>query len=333
MLPPSDMKSIGQTEFEKALQVLEQDQRDLIPTAAEGRRLRRLTTCTYLALGVFGVISVLQEDSLLQGLAVGVFGLLSLCVAWLFWMSLPAIRKFRRHARLRKRLGVERGLKEFFATRRSEHRVQACLTLLIAPLGPLLAAFYVGFLIAEFPPSWSWEYILIALILGAIILPFGASLLTQYWLRRAAERIDVVAGVLAAVRADKPGTGDYRMPEEMYQGLAKIERHQIIQERLESVRKHVEEDAYVLQPSRSAMAALLELDPETEQAVRSRVFSLMHSPSPTGADVDSRTGLNVLAIEGTHLRLTYEVDESAKRIRIHSLEPCADTDSDPRHAS
>lgn len=314
-------------QLESMMAILDREQQELLPSHRELLLYRLFSFTTYsAAIGALLVVllGIVHALALIFVFACAFVILLFLSLL-LLPLNIPLMRKLHRHAGLRRRLGLTRDLKAFFASRRRRGRWRNLLELDVAVLGVVMIVFFVCSAVMR-PPHEP------VVLLGMVMLfaPVGVLVPTLYLMRRGRERIEAVRQLQASLAPQTAREGaEQEISAVHYHKIAAIEREQIIRDRQRSLRTDSAADeasTYSVQRSRTAADVQGKLDPQTYLSVEKRVFDLMRNPLPDGHRTDPSTGLNQLQVPGTSFQISYRVDDENRRIRILDIEPSGNPD-------
>lgn len=253
------------------------------------------------------------------GFVVASLGLFLMVV--LFLLSLGLVRKLWSMARARRRLGLTEPLAPAFKARRREHLFRNLVTGAIVVFGVL---FIFGSLIKVGlePSLMTFGIFLFNLLIG---FSFGS----LHFIRRGIERHAIVEELDAELRmaasrlADDPAEA-VKIDELTYDIIASLERHQIIQQRHESIRRAAEDpDAfgYALYMSFAAQEAKDRLPLDEKNLVDQQILQLLSGPKSSGdrAKFDADGDMRRLPVKGTSVEIRFRVDETSQRIQIAQI--------------
>jgi hypothetical protein len=304
---------LNDRQFASALRILEREQQRLVPSAEHVFWYYCLNVLVFI-LAVLLAVVVIHEwgladlSPIYNRISGRLIGGLTLSGAGLLLLNVPFMINLQRHARLRRKLGLAHELQPLF--RRRERRGGRLLflasllaTILIVSLSVMPAA----------APS-------LAIRIG---LPFTAvAILVLSLMRRQKGRLSTVRRLQRVLDKDSAGAAPAAVPRAAVNEIARIERSQIIGDRLESLRQGARPESwrhYDVQLSRAVIDRKQKLDAATASLVAREIFSLMDDPHPKAAPTEPASGLSVQRVTGTPLLLGFQVDDRARRLRIFYL--------------
>lgn len=328
-------RELSREQVQYARSLLEAERKLLLPSKYQliGYRMFNgvaMTLLMAIAIGGLGVVAA-ELPGLEMGLAVGCISLyviagLTFLLVPMFLLNLPLVRKFWRLASFRRDLGLGAALTSAFHSERKRKRVRNLLTGLgvLVGLGLVIwsvVAFFADHLDSARHGAMDIEDILLV----AVPFMIGLSFFSLHYMRRAKERLAVVAKILDSLADGVAGSSEgaeamVSLPAGSYKAVARLERENIYLDRQRSIRaasKATGASQFALQRSHEVQAALADLDHETRHTAEEAMFSLIENATPPESSVDSETRLHVLPIGESSWELLYEVDRELMRIRVH----------------
>ena len=300
------------------MRVLEREQRALLPSIVQLSLYYLLNLLAIMLVVTWVVIvghDLLKVDigGLYKWLPPRTVGPVVWAGAVLLMLNIPFMLKLWRHTVLRRKLGLEEDLKTYFKA--WEQKLSRKLTLALLIIG-LVFVGGLSFITFKWVRLAAWG------------VPFtGVILLTSLLMWRGKQRLNVVQQLLQTLsEEEKNASGSLeeqpRIPTAAWEGIAAIERAQIIEDRersLKTARHKNEAPEYTVLQSRAFLNSRAELDVETRNRVDDQVFDLMSNPHQDAASGDAATGLSVLRVRDIALEIGYQVDEENRQVKLFYL--------------
>ena len=360
MASPVENYSLNLGQYEHALVVLQQEQDRLALKPWQERAYKILKVGVYTFGGllllvvvgflVFWAVSLegaLDDETLFVALILLYFigvplALVSFVMVVLFFLNLPYFRQLLRQQRLMRRYGFTEAVDAPWRAGRRQKRLRNVFTSVVSGIGVVLAAAAVlGGIALLAGAGLNIEDILDLLFYaGLFLFPLcvtGIALATFHYAQRSRERLELVQQLSQTLEEQPPEDDEedsrVRVSRETYQKIAQIERAQIVRARTESIKKGLDEvkageaEPYLVQKSRRAREAQQHLDPITRLRVHERIDALSQEPHP--AEATEHDGRFSLPVADTLARLTFRVDDDARRLQILSIDLVEAADAPP----
>jgi len=327
---PQGNLTLGSAQFDRVLDVLVAEQATL-RHHLRWYRLQRLAShllATAFAVGLAGaIVSVRTEsDTLPTCLIIGaeILGAVScLAIVPLFFINLPFAWKLLRQERPRRRLGVQEGLRDRF-----KRVVKRRWILLALSAGGLVAAVGACLFLAqevEVHGDTRISEIVEALWGQVFVIVVGLSMPSSWLVSRGVDRLEEVSRIQERLASEvgphERDSGQFEVPVRDHDRVARLEKLRVLDDRHRSVRqgaKLAKASICAIQRSLEAQAMIEGLDPKVRLRLEETIYGLIAKPRSKAARV-AASGRLSLAVPGSPLVLSYEVDDDDQCIRIHAV--------------
>lgn len=237
----------------------------------------------------------------------------------LFVVNLPFGLQIFKQERLRRRLGIDVGAMSGVKGLRKPRVI-----MMVASVFGVLIAIMGTIEFIDAVLDWDgWFY-----VIGSGILIVGGLSVPLLWLlSRGVDRLQDISTLrerLSRSYDDPKTAGDpFELTAPDYDRLSRLEKRTTQMQRAQSVEKGIEftqnRDVFAVQRSTQAQYAIEALESSARYAVEKTIFELMTEPRPPEAKASGSSLLQV-QVPDTSLVVAYDVDDNAKRVRVHYLQ-------------
>lgn len=252
-------------------------------------------------------------------------GILLVLIILFFLFSLPLIFKFWRFNRLVRRLGLNKTISAPWKKAKRKAHIRNILVLIIAWIGAGLIIY--GLYIVFFGSGGlllRTDYI----ILGLFICLIGLSFLSIHFIRRNKYKLQVIEQLQSNltkykdVLEEKSEDTKYKIPQEDYDLIAKIEKAQISRDQTQSIMENLNEQTssyYSIQKSREFRETLNQLDANIRLAVEDHIDDLAININSSSAQKKQQLDTLNLSVPGNPVQISYQIDDNKNQIKLISL--------------
>jgi hypothetical protein len=298
-------------QIEKAFKVLEKEQQSNLLTKRRKLIVLGLNICVYgfLLTFLWSLIPGSESD-----LLYGILGFFAIMIPVFFLFSLPLIIKLLRFNRLIRKLGLKDIISAPWKRAKNQTRVSGILALIIAWIGGIFIL--TGLILLE------------DLFSGLAFCFIGISFLSIHFIWRNKFKLEIVSQLQTAlsrykgVSEEKNEDTKYKISQEDYDLIARIEKAQISSDQTESIIANYNEPAssyYSIQKSRDFRDTLNKLEPDIRLAVEDHIDDLAVSTKSSDAQKKQQLDILNFKIPGNHVEISYQIDDSKNQIKLISL--------------
>ena len=274
-------------------------------------------------LGSFGETMEVSLGEFVFWSGVALAGIASLAIVPLFFINLPFAWKLLEHELLRRRLGLQEGLRDHLRAAVKDRWIMLMLSV-VGLVAAVVANLYIAEMI-EILSTAPLLDLLEALWVPIAIAVVGLSVPSLWLISRGVDRLEEVSRIRDRLRREVAPegaeSGRIEVATQDYDRIAWMEKVRVLDDRNRSVRKGsklAKSSIYAVQRSLEAQAAIERLDSKARLQLEKTIFSLMDKPKPKQAREESPDRL-LLPIPDSGLVLCYKVDDANNRIRIYDV--------------